>query len=162
MTGFIFIFWRLQKICRCSSRYGGAWESEHSICNVYVVSEKFPMFSKRLSLPVTFCLTNKKDTRHLFNNYCFISIIQCCLSRVSRPNSPWRYHNSSEFPPRFPHAYTSRQAPTDLLCCKAFLMHVLNESQRIDGLRLRVITFSKTGLAALNKPHGRLSKTELL
>lgn len=41
---------------------------------------------------------------------------------------------------RFPIVYTSRQAPTDLLCSKAFLMHVLNESQRIDGPG--IITFS--------------------
>lgn len=40
----------------------------------------------------------------------------------------------------FPIVYTSRQAPTDLLCSKAFLMHVLNESQRIDGPG--IITFS--------------------
>lgn len=49
---------------------------------------------------------------------------------------------------RVPILYTSRQAPTDLLCCKAFLMHVLNESQRIDGLG--IITFS----------WGRLSRTK--
>lgn len=40
----------------------------------------------------------------------------------------------------FPIVYASRQAPTDLLCSKAFLTHVLNESQRIDGLG--IITFS--------------------
>lgn len=49
---------------------------------------------------------------------------------------------------RVPILYRSRQAPTDLLCCKAFLMHVLNESQRIDGLG--IITFSR----------GRLSRTK--
>lgn len=47
-----------------------------------------------------------------------------------------------------PISYTSRQAPTDLLCYKAFLMHVLNESQRIDGLG--IIGFSR----------GRLSRTK--
>lgn len=41
--------------------------------------------------------------------------------------------------PSLAHACTRRQAPTDLLCSKAFLMHVLNESQRIDGLS--TITF---------------------
>lgn len=56
-----------------------------------------------------------------------------------------QYQYSSEIPLRLPHAFTSRQAPADLLCCKAFLMHVLNESQRIDGLR--IITFSRDRLS---------------
>lgn len=58
--------------------------------------------------------------------------VLCCVARIVR----------------VPILSTSRQAPTDLLCCKAFLMHVLNESQRIDGPG--IITFSR----------GRLCRTK--
>lgn len=63
-----------------------------------------------------------------------------------------------------PLAYTSRRAPTGPLCGEAFLMHVLNESQRSDGLR--IITFSlRQGSAALNEPHRgkkKKKKTQML
>lgn len=51
-----------------------------------------------------------------------------------------QYPHSSEIP-LAPRLYKQTgQAPTDLLCSKAFLMHVLNESQCMDGLG--IITFS--------------------
>lgn len=64
---------------------------------------------------------------------------------MSSVSHTWTPNNINILPPCFCPTHISRQAPTDLLWCKAFLMHVLNESQRIDGLR--IITFSRGRLS---------------
>ena len=87
--------------------------------------------------------------RHISIQWCFMSLNSSkhAFSHTSMQSHSVsrQYQYSEEIPPRFPHAYTSRQAPTDLLCCKAFLMRVLNESKRIDGPR--IITFSREQLS---------------